>query len=368
TNSSLFRGEKESIYSLTLAGGTENKISVQLKGPQGDILLDNLNSRFLIKNVSQNRVILIFDVPMGSGNFWAGQQDNQYRGVIEVVPENGNFQLINLINLEEYLYGVLPSEMPAKWPRQALNTQAIAARTWAMSNLSRHKQEGFNFCSTVHCQVYKGVSTETATTNQAVDDTAGQILASASRSIDIFYSTNCGGYTRDGVADAVYADYAFFSPSGLDDWLRGRPEAFCNLKEEKGANFRWSRLYKREELEAILRKNGIDVGSVISIIPDKREASGHLASVKIKGQDNTIAIEREYKIRKILGNLRSSAFKIDVKYNQSNLPEEFIFYGGGFGHARGLCQTGVKGMALKGLGYNDILRHYYPDAQVEKIY
>ncbi|MBU1871617.1 MAG: tetratricopeptide repeat protein, partial [Candidatus Omnitrophica bacterium] len=112
-NALLFKGKAELIYSLIFH---KNKVSIQLRDSQGKTLLENLIKPFYIKNASENQLIAIFDIPAGSGNFWAGRSDNQYRGMIEIMPEDDGFWLINLINLEEYLYSVLPSEMPAAWP------------------------------------------------------------------------------------------------------------------------------------------------------------------------------------------------------------------------------------------------------------
>lgn len=361
---SLFEGRKESIYSLVF-----EQRSIQLRNISGNILLKDLDKPFLIQNKSNNSVISLFDIPIGTGNFWAGWQDRRYRGTIEIIPKEEGFQLINLINLEEYLYGVLPAEMPADWPKQALRTQAIAARTWAVKNLTRHTHQGFNFCDSVHCQVYKGAGVETRRTNQVVDDTAGIVLMSGEVPIEIFYSANCGGCTREGIVDAISLDFRFpLSPLELEDWLLGYPDTFCNQSQERATNFRWVRMYGQKDLEKIFDKFNIEVGKILRIIPRRRAESGHLVRIKIEGEKGTKIIKGENNIRKILGNLRSSAFKTEVKYNQYSQPEEFIFYGGGFGHARGLCQAGVKGMALRGYNYLEILKHYYPDAEIKKIY
>ncbi|MFC1658023.1 SpoIID/LytB domain-containing protein [Candidatus Omnitrophota bacterium] len=360
----LASGKGESMYSLIFSKGGK----VKLRDQAGEITRLSLEKKFLIKNQSANAVISVFDLPVGAGTFWAGWRDQQYRGIIEVLPESDGFWLINLVNLEEYLYGVLPSEMPSNWPSEALCAQAIAARTWAIKNKSRHAREGFNFCSTVHCQVYKGAGAENSLTSQAVDATAGLVVTYNNQPMEIFYSNNCGGCTQSGVVDAQEKDFAFpLSPFELDSWLLQRPEAFCNLKNERSANFRWVRFYKRGQLKAMLSDAGIDIGEPLGVIAQSRTISGHLLSLKIKGSESSQIIEGEYKIRKILGNLFSAAFKIEVKYI-NGLPQEFIFFGAGFGHGKGLCQTGIKGMALGGYSYHQILGHYYPDAKIERKY
>jgi SpoIID/LytB domain protein len=365
SNNILFKGRKESFYSLVF----NKKTVIQLKDYQGNVLLEGLNRPFLIRNKSGNSVISIFDIPVGKGNFWAGWSDQQYRGIIEVIPDSNGFQLINLINLEEYLYGVLPSEMSADWPKQALRAQAIAARTWAVKNIARHKHQGFNFCSSVHCQAYKGVGVETELTNQAVDDTAGLVAVLDNQPVDIFYANNCGGCTRDGVVDSLTLNFNFYpSPLELEEWLKGEPDVFCNLEATRLANFRWKRLYAQEQLQAMLDKFNIDIGEPMKVIPQTRARSGHLISIKIQGTEANQIIEGENNIRKTLGNLLSSAFKIETRFNQEGHPVEYIFYGGGFGHGRGLCQVGMKGMALGGYDYLKILEHYYPETKIKKIY
>jgi SpoIID/LytB domain protein len=128
------------------------------------------------------------------------------------------------------------------------------------------------------------------------------------------------------------------------------------------------RVYEREQLQALLDKSDINIGKLLKTIPQRRAVSGHLSSIKLVGTESTQVIEGEYKIRKILGNLLSSAFKIEVKYNQHKVPVEFIFYGAGFGHGKGLCQRGIKGMAMEGYNYHQILKHYYPNVQIETQY
>lgn len=376
SQNTLFKGSRDELYALALERHegrpaekkTSDVLSIRLEDSQGNILLDRLKQPFLI-TTAENAVICLFDILIGEGDYWAGWSDQQYRGVIEVIPARDGFRLVNLLNLEEYLYGVLPAEMPSDWPKEALRTQAIAARTWAIKNLNRHRQEGFNLCNTVHCQAYRGASAETPRTNQAVDDTAGLIIALNEEPAEVFYSSNCGGITRNGVADNDSLGVQFpFSPLALEEWLIRQPEAFCNLEGGRSAGFRWMRFYKRSDLQSLLAQSGIELGELRAIIPWQREASGHLASLKLQGDKKERLIEGENNIRRMLGNLRSSRFIVELKYDSENQPEEFIFYGGGFGHARGICQVGVKGMSLKGHDHRQIIEHYYPGAQIKKIY
>ena len=110
------------------------------------------------------------------------------------------------------------------------------------------------------------------------------------------------------------------------------------------------------------------VGSIKKIIVAKRNPSGHVDKLKIVGSDSFCVIEKELNIRKVLGNLRSSMFKVEIKYGKDHVAKEFIFYGGGWGHGVGMCQAGSCGMARSGKSYQEILQHYFSRAHLKKIY
>ena len=126
---------------------------------------------------------------------------NLYRGSLEGrVGKAGNLQLINELDMEDYLRGVVPNEMgPGVYPElQALKAQAVAARTYIVANLGLYSDAGFDVCDSAQCQVYKGAGTEHALTDQAVDETRGFILTYAGRPINALYTSTCGGHTEDG--------------------------------------------------------------------------------------------------------------------------------------------------------------------------
>jgi len=130
-----------------------------------------------------------------------------YRGVLEArVTRSGNLQMINEVELEEYLRGVVPNEMgPGVYPElQALKAQAVAARTYIIANLGQFSDDGFDVCDSPSCQVYRGAGTEHPLTDQAVAETRDLILTYEGRPIDALYTSTCGGHTEDGVA--VFAD------------------------------------------------------------------------------------------------------------------------------------------------------------------
>jgi len=126
---------------------------------------------------------------------------NQYRGRLEArVGRAGNLQLINEVDMEDYLRGVVPNEMgPGIYPElQALKAQAVAARTYIVANLGLYDDDGYDVCDSAQCQVYKGAGTEQPLSDQAVDETRGMILTYNGRPINALYTSTCGGHTEDG--------------------------------------------------------------------------------------------------------------------------------------------------------------------------
>jgi stage II sporulation protein D len=338
----------------------------------------------VIRPAKPEGTVTLFDVKFGSDNFWSSAEDRSYRGEMELGIDNGIIEIINVLNVEEYLYGVVPAEMPSNWPLEALKTQAVSARSETMAKLGRHKSDGFDLCAEVHCQVYSGVEKETELGNMAVDSTRGIILEYNSKPVDAIYSSNCGGHTQDnifgdkeavayftGVEDMDEKQKLVFplSPFEMESWLKDPPSGiYCNVPEySKLSAFRWIRIYSPQQLRQML-DNFSPVGEIKRVIVAKRNPSGHVDKLKIVGQDSSCVIEKEFNIRKVLGNLRSSMFKVETRYGKDRLPKEFIFYGGGWGHGVGMCQAGACGMAKSGKSYQEILRHYFSRAQLKKIY
>ena len=128
--------------------------------------------------------------------------------------------------------------------------------------------------------------------------------------------------------------------------------------------FRWVVLLKRKELEANLgTANG--VGTVLSVTPVHRGASGRITALRIDGTTRSVTIEKELAIRRVLGNLRSSAFTLDAYCDDNNIPVVFALWGAGWGHGIGMCQVGAVGLAEQGWTYDKILAYYYKGVSVE---
>jgi stage II sporulation protein D len=350
-------------------------------GKSDNIIVDET---VVIKPVKPEGTVTLFEVKFGNNNFWSSSEDRSYRGEMELSVERGIIKIVNVLSLEEYLYGVVPAEMPTNWPQEALKAQAVAARSESIAKLGRHRSDGFDLCAEVHCQVYSGVEKETELGNMAVDSTRGMILEYGSKAVDAIYSSNCGGHTQDnifgnaepvayftGVEDMDENHKMVFplSPFEMESWLKDPPPGiYCNIPEySRFSNFRWVRIYSAQQLRQMI-DNFSGVGELKKIIVLKRNPSGHVDKLKVVGSESSCVIEKESNIRKVLGNLRSSMFKVEAKYDKDLIVKEFIFYGGGWGHGVGMCQAGSCGMAGTGKTYQEILQHYFSRARLKKIY
>ncbi len=366
--------------SCLISRTVDGKLNVSMQDKENLIVEEAI----VITPLNKEGTITLFGVKYGKDNFWSGLEDRSYRGEMEIIIVPKGLNIINKVSLEEYLYGVVPSEMPSGWPIEALKAQAVAARSEAMVKLGRHKDGGFDFCSEVHCQVYSGVENETEATNQAVGETRGIIMHYAGKPVDAIYSSNCGGHTQDnifgeakvvpylkGIADMLDDRGMIFplSPLELEYWFKEPLKGIlCDIPEySKSSNFRWVRIYSADEMKEMASKQAA-VGDINKIIVVKRQKSGHISAVKIIGSKSSCIIEKELNIRKALGNLRSSMFKIEIKYGADKKPRQFIFYGGGWGHGSGMCQAGACGLAENGKNYEEILKHYYNGVELKKIY
>jgi len=378
TKKIIFKGEKNKLYTLVAEKEFNSFFDDKVK-------LADFKNDVLIFHKEPKASILIFDIEAGKGKYWASKTDRIYRGKLRIVHSADEYlRIINIVNLEEYICGVLPSEMPGDWPIEALKAQAIAARSEAYRKLNRHKEQGYDFCSGVHCQVYSGAKVETRNSNKAIKQTEGLIAFYNGQAIDAVYSNSCGGHTQGNIfGDRTAVDYLkekqdCFKPTGfyfplspleLEDWLWSTNiPVFCNNEKfSRRSNFRWQRLYTKEQLQKLINKQ-LDIGNLISIDIVERLPSSHIHKIKITASKGEFFIEKELNIRNLLGNLRSGMFNIDVRLNKKNEAEEFLFYGGGWGHGVGMCQVGAATLAERGYSCDDILKFYYSGINIKKTY
>jgi len=314
----------------------------------------------------------ILSLPSGEVNFWYKQRDRAYRGDLKVIIGEKGLTLINILSVEEYLYGVLSSEMPASSPSQALRAQAVAARTFVFRNLGRHQKEGFNFCPHVHCQVYQGISAETPATIAAVRDTRGEVIVYNDKPIDILFHANCGGcLASDTFGKCNYMEEKIDSfnldiPKSAyseEEWFSNFPLAFCS--KNRGSKFRWQRVYDREDFSIAF---GGKIENLKNIILKEKGECFHYTEIEIVTSTDSKSLKGNLAIRNYFDRLRSSAFKIEKKLSGKGQTSMLLFWGAGFGHGTGMCQDGAVGMAGDGYNWRKIINHYFSPVKIKKLY
>jgi stage II sporulation protein D len=334
----------------------------------------------------EGATMAVYNVQYGEGFYWSGKSDTTYRGDFKVVLSQKALNLVNIVNMEEYLYGVVPSEMPPGWNLEALKAQTVAARTYTYRHLNRHRKQDFDVCSQQHCAVYKGIYSESESTNKAVDETKGEVLYGSNYNImDTFYSHCCGGHTTDikeawgmksiksleGAFDAKTQNWGEewkfpLDPFFLEEWVRTMPAAYCKATGNNETSFRWIRYLDADSLEYYVNKR-YKIGKIRDLKPLKRAKSGALVKLYIEGDKGNQTVNFD-SMRNILGKMRSNVIKWEYRRDAKGFIKDIYIYGAGWGHGVGMCQRGANGMAESGKAYNEILYHYFPGSYIKKKY
>ncbi|WP_163194858.1 SpoIID/LytB domain-containing protein [Clostridium thermarum] len=351
-----------------------------------------------------------------------------YSGIMEITPAASDLLMINEVDLEEYLTKVVPSEMPASSPLEALKCQAIAARTYAISDMlaNRFAKEGYHVDDSQKSQVYNNIQAHPSTT-EAVMATKGIIMTSEGMPIDAkYYSTSSGTganyneiyFRADGTSDPrpylKYSSYItddFKLPSTEEEWLDFYTRKDIRAYDSSYPYFRWNIVYPTEALSKTLNKTLETLYS--------KESAREFLTIKVDGKPyETLPTLTKLKDIKILrrgeagnvitisyifenaevevsgdGNIRPS-IKCSEEYagmpitvlgakgkaltNVNSLPssffaikkdgENFIIYGGGFGHGVGMSQYGAVELGKQGMSFETILGTFYKDVKLEQIY
>ena len=253
--------------------------------------------------------------------------------------------------LEDYIRQVVASEASVEDEPEALKALAIVARTYALKNLGRHREEGYDFCSTTHCQRFATVDARPAVAS-AIKETAGLVLQDGRNQMaDTYYSASCGGMTAN--LKTVWGAEA-------PDYLRGVRDNYCN----SGSHYRWTDVIASKRLRDALRSDPrTDVGETVrDISVTKHDQTGRAEVISIVGDRTRTINGWEFKL--IVGRALGWQLLKSSRFTVTRSGSEFVFRGGGFGHGLGLCQEGAHVMAQRGQSYQQILAHYFPGTSV----
>lgn len=231
-----------------------------------------------------------------------------YRGVIEVVKgQSKGLTAVNHVDMEDYLYGVVPCEMSASWHQEALKAQAVAARSMATFQYSRYLSRGYNLVDTTSSQVYRGVTAEHPSSTAAVDATRGEIATYNGKVAETVYSASSGGYTAD--PKYVWGNEVAY--------LKAKPD----LYESVANHVPWTRTITTRELEKCIANQGKNIGTVEGLRIESYTASGRVKELTILGTKGEYTVSKE-NIRTFFsgsneGSLKSRMFKFTPYENVS---------------------------------------------------
>jgi len=337
------------------------------------------------------------DVTIGIGFHWERKERQVFRGGIRLLRRTG-LTVINDVPLEEYVASVISSEMSGSCPIELLKAHAVISRSWLCypklnpesvgpGNVSMRKGDeiirwygreahrDFDVCADDHCQRYQGITkTHSPAVSAAVEATDGEVLWYGGKVCDARFSKCCGGLTDEyrTAWDDREVPYLISLPD-TDE----KGSVYCDTKDktllaqilpgfdqETQDFYRWTVTYSGDEIRDLVKARlNEDLGVVTSLEPLERGPSGRIIRLQIRGQVQSLTIGKELEIRRVLSrsHLYSSAFDVDQDGST------FVLRGKGWGHGVGLCQIGAAVMASRGIGYQEILRHYYPGATTGRL-
>lgn len=350
----------------------------------------------------------------------------KYRGDVEIKRySDSDMTVINVLSMQEYLYGVVPREIGGNSPIEAVKAQAILARTYAAKNYNKRSKWGFNLYPTVDDQAYGGYTWENPNSNNAVDETDGMVVTYDGEMIGGYYFSTSGGYTEN--SENVW--------SSALDYLKAVPDIY---EPQNLTKTTWSVTLTAAEVKSMLASRGINVGDIVDLVPTKFSDVGRVTELKVVGTNGTEYLTKE-RARTYLGldsqwytinsdppevpdydieiaknedeekRNNTSKNRTDIyKYADDEEEEEeenkepkplmkmllalipsqvaknetveqkqnayaakttkgtFLIQGRGWGHGIGMSQNGAIGMARNDFSCEEIIRWYYSGVKIQK--
>ena len=284
---------------------------------------------------------------------------NRYRGRIKIIPSSwgSGVTVVNVVPMELYVQGVVPSEIVPSWRLDAIKAQAVAARTYAVFHKNGYRSSGYDVTDDTRSQVYKGASVETESTNRAVKETAGEVITYGGKPIDALFHSSGGGYTEN--SENVWGTSVPYL-RGVKEYYIGNP---------------WTKTVPLNSFLHAMNSAGYNVGKLKGIKLSKLHIgeAHHTADRGISGRVKTVELIGKNGTKTITGERLSSLYGLDsTLFDLSVKGSSLVITGYGYGHGLGLSQWGAEEMAEKqGNGkdfYKTILTHYFTGTKIEKIY
>jgi len=327
----------------------------------------------------------------------------EYRGYLKIYRLSGSdLTVVNVVEFEEYLYGVVPREMSGSNPIEALKAQAVAARSYAYKSLGKYSKWNFDVTNTTSDQAYGGVAVEHPNATKAVDKTKGEFVTYDGKIVSTPFFSTSSGYTES--AENVWSSKVPYLV-GVEDKYQSKDSEYAN----------WTVEYSKEDIEEILEKKGIEIGNLEKVVINERTDNGAVLELEFIGDDDSYIVTKE-KARTTL-SLKSQFYDIStgssmytisedgkitactttklkaktsttkktksissskktlylqgnvgkVKFDRTASASDYTITGSGWGHSVGMSQRGAVGMAEEGFDYDEILEWYYSGIEVKEF-
>jgi stage II sporulation protein D len=309
-------------------------------------------------------------IPRGQGNR-VRFGERKYRGMLRFLPRGEVVRVINVVYMEDYLRGVVPPEigLRAETEIEAVKAQAVAARTYAMGHLKQYEGEPFDVKASIMDQVYEGFTGENALSNKAVDQTTGRVVVWQDELIEAYFHSTCGGRTDD-IAD-VWDRKDIPYLKSVDD------QAACSWSKY----YTWQEVFTEQQLRGRVeqylasdRGRDLRIGTITDVTVSERTAGGRVRRLMVRTDLDVYRFEKD-RIRWVIGRtsnpdliLPSDRFDVEIERDGSNNVVSITFRGQGYGHGVGMCQCGAIGHSRDGWTYDRILKLYYTNVDIKKLY
>ncbi len=271
---------------------------------------------------------------------------NAYSGRMKIKKKNNGLLVVNEVDVEDYLRGVVPAEMSPNWELEALKVQAVISRTYALYQRRERSGKDFDLLATVLSQVYQGEGASDNRATLAITATAGQVVTYQGKLASTFFHSTSAGPTEDAAER-----WGILQP-----YLKG---VSCPLDRDS-PYYHWKRVILRSDLEKAVRKMGHPVQTIVNLTPGQWSQAGRLLTLRIHHTSGEFILTAE-SLRAAVG------YKIlpSTNFTVQSFGPEIQIGGMGYGHGVGLCQWGAKTMAEQGLKFDEIVAYYYPGTALQ---
>ncbi len=260
--------------------------------------------------------------------------------------------IVEELEIEDYLEGVLPHEMDPGWPLEALKAQAVVARTFTYANMGKFRKDGFDLTADTRSQVFKGLTGVNENVRSAVRQTHGEVLGYDGKLLRVYYHACCGGSTTDAGA-------AWNSEGKIPRPLRGVRDPWCRASPHMS----WRAYFTWADLTAAVSERRMLSDTMTGLKIGARDAAGYVRTFVVRAGRNV----SEIRAAELRGALGAGEMK-SVRIKSLDIRKKGVeFVGSGLGHGVGLCQWGARLQAEKGRSYGKILRFYFPSSVLSEI-